>query len=414
MEVPDSIFNLPVIISQKNLETFINEKIPVDLYEKEDDGDGLIINGKRIGELEVKMVDNEIRYRIQIELNIEKKTLLGSFKASGLIELDLKTSFLITASWSISSSTVLAFYEWMEKPSIKTGLGEVGVKRIANLFLEKNESKICESIDKAITEQVDFKKIISPVWDKMNEKISLPKPLNANFFLHPKSISLSPFKGDQNQIFTLSCIKANPILDFSSGSKADFVPLPSFSPCGNENKGFQIYIPVSISYEMATRLATENLRGQKFEVSGRDIFLETIEVSKSDSKLEIALGLSGFIAGLAVVKFIPNLMEERFEINLEEVEFSLKTKNLFAKGASWLLKNTIIESIKSNANSAVQQGILYAKEALAKELRSIDLQDKGKLDTEIDDIRIEGIQMDETGLSLLVFIGGNGQLGVIL
>ncbi|MEZ4950027.1 MAG: DUF4403 family protein [Saprospiraceae bacterium] len=414
MEVPVSIFNLPVIIPQENLASFINEKIPKDLYEKEDQNDGLKVSGTRIGQIGVKMVDSEIRYTIQIILEIEKRTLLGKFNAKGIIELDLKTSFILTTAWKVSSTTVLAFYEWKEKPSVKTGLGNLNVKGIADIFLEKNESRICESIDKAIEEQVNFKNIINPVWDKLNESILLPKPLNANFLLRPENLSLSPFKGSLNQIQTLTCIKANPSLDFSLKAANKPLPLPPFSTCDFQDSGFQIYMPVSINYDMATKLATEYLRGQKFEVSGQEVILETIEIGKSEHKLEIALGLSGFIKGVAIVKFIPTLNKNTSEILIQEVEFNLKTKNIFAKGASWLLKKSIIDSIKNNANNALQEGMEKARAVLVEELRSIDLNGNGTLDAQIESIALNDFQIEPTKLSILIFLKGDGQLNVVL
>jgi hypothetical protein len=406
----ESFILLPVTIPQSDLEAFINQSLPTELYSGSEEELGVAVEGKRVGNIVVRMEEHEIFYRVDMDVLVKKSTLISNIEGNGRLRLELKTSFIITDNWRVDSQTVLEYHEWIERPKLKVGIATFSVKTLTDSFLKRNREKITNAIDRAIQEKVLISEYIQPVWNKMQEPVIGKEPFEFSFVLCPKAIQLSPPLGRKDNIWTYVYLPIEPILKVGSTLSLEVRQLPVFSYHYKKDDNFTLSIPSSLSYNMATRLASENLRGKALEIQGQTILIEMLQVGQAQQKVSVDIGFSGSVNGIASASFYPGFSSEENDLLLNDLSFDLKTKNVLAKGAIWLFKERIIQTIRKHSAIFLNTLKVDIKEAIQKELDSLMLPDMAKLDLDLDVFDITAIDVEEDGLVIQALLQGSGKL----
>ncbi|MCB0662321.1 MAG: DUF4403 family protein [Saprospiraceae bacterium] len=406
----ESYILLPVTIPQDDLEAFINQSLPLDLYTGSEEELGFDVEGTRKGKIEVRMEGHEIFYKLNLAVTVSKSTFLSDIEGKGSLELELKTSFTITENWELDSQTVLEFYEWIEAPKVKIGIATIPVKNITDNFIKRNRERITAAIDKAIKEKVKLQELLLPAWQKLNEPIDIKEPFELHFLMQADSIKLSPPLGKTANIWSHIFLPVDPVLKVGKGVHIHENKLPPFHYHYKREDEFSLRIPAELPYEIATRLATENVRGKELEVQGQTIYIETIHVEQFEGKVSVDVSFSGSLKGVANATFLPAFSSEDNDLVLNEMTFKVKSKNVLAKGAIWLFKERIIHTIRENATYFLNSLKKDIQNIIQRELDALALPDIADLDINLDLFDITQIDVLEDKLIIQTHLTGNGLL----
>jgi hypothetical protein len=188
---------------------------------------------------------------------------------------------------------------------------------------------------------------LQQAWNKMNDVYSIP---GIGFFsLHPKSLRMEKINA-QNDFLNINIgISATPVISFLKPAPPTSA-VPDLSNSNNPG-GFNIYLEAALQYDSLSKVLNGYLVNKRFDVSEglfkKHIIIENTMVSgNEDGNMLIRLDFSGSFEGTVFFTGKPVYNADIKTIEVHEMDYDLRTKNLLLKTAKWLFNNKIISELK--------------------------------------------------------------------
>ena len=157
VEVPPSVstVNIPVRLSANQIERLLNNKLNGVIYEDNNlDDDGIMLKATKTQDIKIWLDGFQMVYRVPLKLWVFKKVFGNrGIEAEGEIALTFKTSLTINWDWSIEPKTEMTGYDWIRNMAVKTGIGSIDVKYIANMIIDRSKTTLTSSIDQQLKTQ---------------------------------------------------------------------------------------------------------------------------------------------------------------------------------------------------------------------------------------------------------------------
>ena len=157
-----STITIPVSLTVADLQNSLNRSLSgkalYEDYSYADNGnDGLMLNVWKSQDITLFLSGNTIKYRIPLKLWMKKDLLVADAEADAELALNLKTTFNIKEDWSLGTVTEVEYHEWLSKPRLKTGIGDINIETLANLALNRSKKTISQTLDRIVSQQVTLK-----------------------------------------------------------------------------------------------------------------------------------------------------------------------------------------------------------------------------------------------------------------
>ncbi len=188
---------------------------------------------------------------------------------------------------------------------------------------------------------------LQQAWNKMNDVYSIP---GIGFFsLHPKSLRMEKINA-QNDFLNINIgISATPVISFEKPDET-ITAVPDLSS-GDHPGGFNINLEAALQYDSLSKVLNGYLVNKRFDVSEglfkKHIIIQNTMVSGNEhGNMLIRLDFSGSFEGTAFFTGKPVYNAGNKTIEVQEMDYDLRTKNLLLKTAKWLFNNKIISELK--------------------------------------------------------------------
>lgn len=371
-----SILGMGVTIDLVALEKGINTSIlNGTIYEDNNaDDDDLMIKLSRSNDISFTVLGKTINGTVPLKIWVKyfiRKNVLGikmdeSYEATGAITVQIQTNYEIKPSWDIVTKTVIKGFTWDEKPTIKAIGVTIPVTFIADLALKQFSDKISSSIDKAISQNLNFRKTMEQTWSQLYNPIELSKDYNARLRLQPISIFSTPISGAGKKIsFDLaveSIIETNIGKEFAKSSTKN--KLPNYVESERVNPDFKINTDIVVDYGKLTDIAKTMIVGKTFTKGRRKVTITDVSVYGESELLIVKIGVSGSVNGIVYCQGKAVYDKSLQQLKIVDFDFELKTKNALLKTANWLMHNSFLKMIdpmltiplKEQIQSALSQG----------------------------------------------------------
>ncbi len=197
---------------------------------------------------------------------------------------------------------------------------------------------------------VDLKPRFQQVWDQLNKvyniyglgwlQINPQKFRINNIFINKDSLNI--FLG----------LSAKPVISFEQpAEKRSWVP--NLGPYSRQ-QGFSVFLDAVLDYDSLGRLMNEQLQGKEFDFKKafikKKFIIDTCRIyGGGHDKLVIRVDFSGtnkgvvYLVGKAVYK------KDTRTIEVEDIDFDIKSKNLLLGSADWLFDKKITKEISKSA-----------------------------------------------------------------
>ncbi|MBK7939575.1 MAG: DUF4403 family protein [Lewinellaceae bacterium] len=164
-----STIAIPVNICMADILTSLNGRLAgkalFEDYSYTDNGnDGLMLTIWKSQDLTMFLSGNTIKYRLPLKLWMKKNLLVTDAEADAELALNMKTTFSINEDWSLSTQTEVEYHEWLSKPRLKTGIGDISVETLANLALNRSKKNISQTLDRFVSQQLTLKPYLQDAW----------------------------------------------------------------------------------------------------------------------------------------------------------------------------------------------------------------------------------------------------------
>jgi len=414
-----STLTIPVNISVDELVRSLNARLSgsalYEDYSYTDNGnDGLMMNAWKSQDLTLFFSGNTIKYRVPLKLWIKKDLVMGAAaEAEGELALNFKTSFSINSDWTISTQTEVEYHEWISRPVLKTGLGNISVETIANLALNRSKKTLSKTLDQFVSQQISLRPYVQEAWTALQEPILLDTLYQMWVKTTPVGIAMTPITTYNNAIRAKIAVEC--LNDVNFGQKPFFrenSTLPNLRQISEAPDDYQVRIATDVPFPEAERLAKNMMIGQVFESGKNKVRVEDIQLWGNNDKVVVNSRLSGSFNGNIYFIGRPEFNAEKNQIEVKDLDFQVDTKNFLFRTASWIFQGAIKNQMKKAMTFPMEENIKALKASVQESLNYYEIQPGIVLTGTVDSVTVENTRVTPTSIRVNLFSKGKVNVDV--
>ncbi len=414
-----STLSIPVNISMAELVYALNSNLSgKPLYEDysftDNGGDGLMFNAWKSQELTLSMYGNTLKYRVPLKLWMKKELVFGaSAEAEAELALNFSTTFQINQDWSLSTQTKVEWYEWLKRPVLKTGLGDISVETIANLVLNRSKKSLAEALDQYVSQQINLRPYVQSAWTAIQAPVLLDTAYQMWTKTTPISIGITPLYSDGRSIQAKIAVEC--INKVTFGMQPTFRPntiLPSLNLISEAPDDFMMQFQTDVPFPEAERLAKNMMVGQVFEAGNKKVKVEDILLWGNNDKLVVNTLLSGSFNGNIYFIGKPVFNPERNVIEVKDLDFHFDTRSFLLRSASWIFQGAIKRQMANAMVFPMAENIAAIKTSAQSALDYYEVQPGVILKGSIDSVSVQEVRVTPNSLRANLYSKGKVNVDV--
>lgn len=185
-------------------------------------------------------------------------------------------------------------------------------------------------------------------WNMLNDAYNIPGV--GYFSLHPKKLRMENINAKNDFLSINIGISATPVVSFAK-PETTASQVPNLANANNPG-GFNVFLEAALQYDSLSNVLNGYLVNKRFDVAEgifkKHIVVQHTAVSGDDEgNLNIRVDFTGSFDGVAYFVGKPVYNAEKKTIEVHDLDYDLKTKNLFLKTAKWLFNKKIISELKN-------------------------------------------------------------------
>jgi len=411
----NSIIRLPIRLAKQDIEAILNQLVDGVLYEdKEMEGDGLMLRAEKSEAIEISFEENRLLYRVPLDIWVKKDFALTDVEAQGILALNFATAYEIRKDWQIDTKTELLQYEWLAKPNLKVAALDIPITYVVDKLIKRNKLKLGTTIDQKIKDQFELRNYIQQGWEVLSKPILISEEHRMWLNVQPQQLSMLPFSMIDHILKGHVAIKT--LLALNIGEKRAFSKARDLPVLEHEVEDKLDYSLIHLKIELtdveAERIAIQQLKGKTFDIKGRSLKVEAINVSIHQSCIKVKAQFSGAYDGFAYIKGQPILDVKKDELRVDHLELELKTSNFLMKGLSWLLRDMIKQQLEKVLRIPLQKNLELLETRFKSQLKDLELLEHVFLRGEPEALNIHSLTLVD-GL-IIVEVSAKGSLNLFI
>ena len=216
---------------------------------------------------------------------------------------------------------------------------------------------------------VDLRPRFQQVWDQLNKVYSL---YGLGWLqMNPQKIRINNLFINKDSLNIYLGLSAKPVISFEKpAEKKSAIPgLGTFS----RQQGFSIFLDAVLNYDSLGWIINQQLKGKEFDfkkafVKKKFIIDECKIYGGGFEKLIIKIKFSGTNTGIVYLAGKPIYNNDKKTIEIMDIDFDIKSKNVLLGTADWLFDKRITKEISKNAKFELGAYIDSAKININKQL----------------------------------------------
>jgi hypothetical protein len=414
-----STISLPVEIKASSLETLLNKQITGLIYEDnsldDNGGDNIMFKAWKKDNIKMGFENGKFIYRVPLKLWIKAGWKIEQFGVSlsdyremnAEIALKFQTAVTINKDWTLTTVTTSDGYEWLSKPTLKIGPIDLPITFIADLIIKYNTETINSAIDQGLVQSLDLKSTALQAWKQIQEPMLLDEEYGLWLRINPKSISAMPITGGKGIIKQTSSIQG--IAECFTGKKPPSLInpfLPEITPLSKASDEFLANVSSYIGYQYIDSITRSELINTSYTYGNKKITITAVEVYGSENKMIISTDVTGSINGKLYFSGLPFYRSSDSSIILNNLQFSIQTKNILLKSASWLANSGIEKMISKKMSYPIGTDIRDTYVMMAESLKKYDLGEGFYVTGTLNGIEVQQPMLVPAGIIAPVSIKG--------
>lgn len=422
-----SILSMPIEIQMSTITQAMNDLLKNLIYEDMDYDN----NGKDNLQVRVWRTKKEITVegdkdllKIYLPLEIWAKykidpcAICPSVEKATTFDMDitLQTNLKVGKNWDVITTTAATDVKFITSPTLSFDVGvdviKIPITTIVKSALMSNMHSITSGIDKEVSNSVPLKKYMGDVWEMVQDPQLMDSTYKCWLTLSPVEIYLTPLVCDKKKLKLNAGIST--YLDTKLGDKPTVTHKYALTDPVIKDKmdsKFDVELPVTIDFKMATELANRNFKDSIYEVSKKKrIKINDILIYGKGGEVFVRADLDGSFKGLVFFRGQPAFDTLTNKIYFKDIDFDLKTKNVLYKAAAWLLHGTIKKIMAKNFVYDISKDIEGAKISMKKYMSDYEYANLLVIKGEVEDLSLKKIITTEE--SVKVIFHSSGKVGV--
>lgn len=216
---------------------------------------------------------------------------------------------------------------------------------------------------------VDLKPYFQQVWNQMNTVYDL----NGLGWLkvNPQRFRVNNFFINNDSLNIFLGLSAKPVISFEK-PVAKISSVPNLGPFSRQ-KGFSIFLDAVLNYDSLSAIINQQIAGKDFDFKKgfikKKFIIDDVSVYGGGfEKLIIKVNFSGTNAGVVYLVGKPVYNKKEQTIEIQDIDFDIKSKNVLLGSADWLFNKKIIKEISKIARFELADYIDSAKATINTQL----------------------------------------------
>lgn len=414
-----STISLPVEMKVTALEALLNRQLTGLIYEDksldDNDGDNIMVKAWKKDNIKLAFDKGQFVYKVPLKLWIKAGWKFEQFGISlsdyrelnAEIALKFHSSVTVNKDWSVTTVTASDGYEWLSKPTLKIGPIDLPITFIADMIIKYNMATINTAIDDGLKQSLDLKTTAKQAWIELQKPMLLSEEYKLWLRISPKTVSAMPITGGQGLIKHTSSIQG--VAEIFTGkqppSRINSV-LPDLVTTNKLSDEFLANVVSYIDYPYLDSVTHSMLANTSYTFGKRTITITGASVYGNENKMIIATDVTGSIKGKLYFAGQPAYRPSDSSIVLKDLQFSIQTKNILLKSASWLTNSGIEKLIEKNMSYPAGSYIRETYDMMAESLKRYELGEGFYLTGTLNGIEVQPPVLAPAGIIAPVSIKG--------
>jgi Domain of unknown function (DUF4403) len=414
-----SNINIPLEVNQVQLKKLVNKRLSGQLYAdtsfEDNDRDNLMLFASKMDSIDVGFENNFLTYRVPLKIYLKKRIgvqllgmNLGDIKdADAAVALKFKTKLNINRDWSLATVTLPDGYDWIKTPTVSFAGFDLPLPLISDILLKGSLGDIAKGIDKSVKSAVDLRKIVGDAWTQMQNPVLVSAADSLWLKLSPAELSSVPIQGKGGNMLSSLGLKA--LVELYYGREPAFTVNPVLPPLKLTSalpEQFNINLSLDIPLSYINSLARTTMRGYTMSYGRYKVVVRDISIYGQGDKLIVELPVEGTVKGTIYLAGTPVFNKDSLSIELSGLDFSVATKNVAVKTASWLFHSPLVQKLRSKLVFPVGEQLRSARAAVAASLRENRSVENFKINGSIDRLDPEKIQITPASVKAYFILVG--------
>jgi hypothetical protein len=374
-----SHISLPISISIAEINNLINNSIKGTLYQDnsftDNDNDQFKVKVDKYGVIKLTALKDN-RFLIEVPLQIWAEKGYGAM--GRYVYQDTKFNVVmkfISAvefknDWTLQTKTTTYGFDWTTKPILDYGTVKIPIASLIESTLKEQQAKFTTVIDQQVKESFDLKPYLLMVWNNFNGPINISPEYKTWLKITPQTVYMTPIK-----IYS-DYIKGTVGLDMYSETYIGQIPavsplainFPNYKLKNEIPSDFNLKTTANITFDNATALAKQQFVGQEFVLTSEKnkVRITDMRIYPDKQSIILEVDTEGEVRGTSIIKGFPYYDSDKQRIALTDIDFTLKTKNLFHKTVTALFEGKIKRMIANDYGIPMGDIIKMSKESLTE------------------------------------------------
>ncbi len=422
-----STMAVPIEIPVDEISGLVNKVVRQDLYSVRD-------RRLKKGLLRFRL-DMDVRRNGSITTGTRNGKIINSLPliAEGRVRVppgiwrSFSTTFVVHAStdvsldstWATQARTYSAF-TWQTTPSIKVAGITISVRGTAEKALTQQLARAAPRIDRIIEERVNIRRRVDRIWESLREPLSVSQTPPVWLTIRPLETYFSPgisrndtlVFGLQLHAFVETTVGDRPEIA-AQDSLPPLVPLPD-SLAADTTYGFQVNLPVSISYDDARALLAKAVADKNYEVKEQvAVNVSEIDLYGHGEALVARVDFSADVTdtfletnGRVFLTGQPVYDAASQTIRVDSFDYDVHSYNALAEAADWIFREDFLQQTQARLVFPLSDRLTTAKQRLEEALRDRALGRHVILNGTIDELVPGALYLVDDGINVDVFARG--------
>lgn len=414
VELPSSVFNIPVKYELKNFEQWINQVIKGKFLETvinplNDERDEAKLIMTKTGTIQISSNGKELICIVPLRL---EAVLLKSRMGKGItksadtmvtvVNIQLSTPVALDKNWNLVTNFTIDKLKWIKEPVFQVGPFKKNLKKKINDWLKENEGTLTNIIDREINKTVSMESALSKVWMDLQKPIIIRKKLpnvwinfvctsiEGRILLSPSTITCQT-----RVLATTKMITDTMLLPARN-------PFPEYRLLKETETASDIHLYAFTSFEEINEELNSQLKGKTFAAEGYSLNIKSINAYASEAGISVEIETSKDIKSKLVASGKLEFDSEEQILVIRNFDYAVSSNNTLVNAGDMLLhqqlKDTIASKLVLEMRNLIDTVPQLVENAIAKGKSS------DKIDLEFDHLEIHGceILMGPRGIHFII------------
>jgi hypothetical protein len=428
-----SHINIPITISIQDIEKMINKEYNGVIYEDMDfdnnKNDDLKIKVTKRAKIIAGTMNDQVKVIIPLHIWASKQvrqTVLGKeFKQAADTEFEVTIVYYIDLkikeNWELQSTTTGKF-NWDKKPFISVGGISIPLESQIETPLKEQVDAIAKDIDKAIKDAIDLKAIGNEAWAMAQEPMLMDETTNAWLYINPKAVFVTPLVLKNSKATFDLGISTYVTNTFGQAKKeVKLTKLPPLKIVPSIPNKFEVALSAIAEYKEIKTILNTQFVNQTYTYEDQTITITEMDFIGAADKVIIKVGVDGQVKkgvlkkrvkGALFLEGTPYYDSTDMSIKIQNLEYTLDTKDVLLKTAKWLSDKKIKSLMDENLVFPIGDQIETAKKMIEKELKNVEVNEYATVSGSLRDLRPQGIYLTEKAIHVVILADGKVSMKV--